>query len=403
MMGSAAAMSLGLGPATTASTAAGDVPEAEAGTDFLAALDAAQPAGASTPLGKAKSQAAKAETATPGDGSMDELVAAMVALLQATPVVAEEQVAVGESDTPEVATGAAALAHALAAGVRGAAKELPADPAAAESDQPDDGLWQALAAKPNTDGATSGSPPAVGLRQLLQMMGTQQAAAEAGADAGDAGLAGNPPQTHATPAAKLVQGAAEFAQAMSAGAAGQGDGPAMPAQPTSTASNSMLAAANLNAPLHQSTPAPATPAASPYTLQSAVGTARWAEELGSRLTLMTLRGQHEGSLNLTPEHLGPLEVRISVHQNTANVWFGAQNADTRLAIAEAMPRLRELLGDAGIALGQSGVSQHAPGQGSRASEAQRHGSGSEGNAIEGPAITQPVTRRVALGLVDTYV
>jgi flagellar hook-length control protein FliK len=95
-------------------------------------------------------------------------------------------------------------------------------------------------------------------------------------------------------------------------------------------------------------------------LRSAVGTPRWAEELGSRLVLMTTRGNQEGSLTLSPEHMGPLEVRISVNQNTAQVWFGAQHADTRAALAEALPRLREMFAEAGMSLGQAGVSQEAP-------------------------------------------
>jgi flagellar hook-length control protein FliK len=98
-------------------------------------------------------------------------------------------------------------------------------------------------------------------------------------------------------------------------------------------------------------------------LRSAVGSPRWAEELGSRLMLMSVRGQHEGSLTLSPEHLGPLEVRISVQQNTAQVWFGAQHVDTRQALAEALPRLREMFAEAGLSLGQAGVSQEAPRRG----------------------------------------
>jgi flagellar hook-length control protein FliK len=104
----------------------------------------------------------------------------------------------------------------------------------------------------------------------------------------------------------------------------------------------------------------ATTTSGEQVLRQAVGSPRWAEELGSRLVLMTTRGHQEGSLTLSPEHLGPLEVRISVNQNTAQVWFGAQHADTRAALAEALPRLREMFAEAGMSLGQAGVSQEAP-------------------------------------------
>src|SRR5690606_20688457 len=59
---------------------------------------------------------------------------------------------------------------------------------------------------------------------------------------------------------------------------------------------------------------------------------------------------------------GPLEVRISMNQNTAHIWFGAQHADTRAVLAETLPRLREMFAEAGLSLGHAGVSQEAPGQ-----------------------------------------
>jgi len=149
-------------------------------------------------------------------------------------------------------------------------------------------------------------------------------------------------------------------------------------------------------------PAAADPAGG-QTLHATVGTPRWADELGSRMVLMSLRGQHEGSLNLTPEHLGPLEVRISVNQGTANVWFGSQHADTRAALAEALPRLRELFADAGLMMGHAGVSQEAPRQSPRDGDAARFAASTQGNAIDDLDAAAPAsTRRIALGLVDTY-
>lgn len=97
-------------------------------------------------------------------------------------------------------------------------------------------------------------------------------------------------------------------------------------------------------------------------LRLPVGAPRWADELGSRLVQMSMRGQQEGSLTLAPEHMGPLEVRISMNQNTAHIWFGAQHADTRAVLAETLPRLREMFAEAGLSLGHAGVSQEAPGQ-----------------------------------------
>lgn len=137
-------------------------------------------------------------------------------------------------------------------------------------------------------------------------------------------------------------------------------------------------------------------------LRSLIGSPRWADELGSRLVLMSARGQHEGALSLTPEHLGPVEVRISVNQNTAHVWFGAQHADTRAALMEAMPRLRELFAEAGLSLGQAGVSHEAPRGGGRESVAGENPVRVEEDGARSGRVPQSL-RRIANALVDLYV
>jgi flagellar hook-length control protein FliK len=148
------------------------------------------------------------------------------------------------------------------------------------------------------------------------------------------------------------------------------------------------------------TVAPAsTPPSLEQAMRSAVGSPRWADELGSRLVVMSARGQHEGSLSLTPEHLGPLEVRISLNQNTANVWFGAQHADTRAALTEALPRLRELFEEAGLSLGHSGVSEEAPRR--QATDASLQ-AGHDGD-VEASAAARPVVlRHLSSALLDLY-
>lgn len=143
-------------------------------------------------------------------------------------------------------------------------------------------------------------------------------------------------------------------------------------------------------------------AANAQALQAPLGTPRWAEELGSRLVMMTTQGRNEGSLTLTPEHLGPLEVRISIQQNTANVWFGAQHADTRAALTEAMPRLREMLAESGLSLGHAGVSHEAPREQTAHAGAVAHRSGADGEAALPAESPSPGVRRAVSRLLDLY-
>jgi len=149
------------------------------------------------------------------------------------------------------------------------------------------------------------------------------------------------------------------------------------------------------------TGAPGAAPAVRASLHETVGSARWADELGSRMVLMSVRGQQEGSLTLMPEHLGPLEIQISVSKDTANVWFGAQHADTRAALTEALPRLRELLAASGLALGQSGVSEQAPRRQAPEVDPFR----ASGPGLSDPRITEvavPAWRTMRAGLIDTY-
>jgi flagellar hook-length control protein FliK len=74
---------------------------------------------------------------------------------------------------------------------------------------------------------------------------------------------------------------------------------------------------------------------------------------------MAGQGISSASLRLTPEQLGPVEVKISVHQNAASVWFSASQPETRAALEQALPRLKELFSAQGLNLAQAGVSDHS--------------------------------------------
>jgi flagellar hook-length control protein FliK len=128
-----------------------------------------------------------------------------------------------------------------------------------------------------------------------------------------------------------------------------------------------------------------------------VGTAAWADEIGSRLIVMTEQGKQTASLRLSPEHLGPLEISITMRDDKASVWFGAAHADTRAAIEHALPRLRELFEAQGLSLADSGVFRESPRE-SSAPRATAHGA--DGQAVEDAA--EPRSVQVRIGLVDAY-
>lgn len=138
-------------------------------------------------------------------------------------------------------------------------------------------------------------------------------------------------------------------------------------------------------------------------LREDVGTQRWRDELGARITLMATQGQQSGSLRLSPEHLGPLEIQITVTEDkTANVQFGAQHAETRTALQDALPRLREMFTAAGLTLGDAGVSGQAPRE-RPAEEGLARSRGYDGRGDGEPSpLQRPVRSITHSGLLDTY-
>lgn len=137
-------------------------------------------------------------------------------------------------------------------------------------------------------------------------------------------------------------------------------------------------------------------------LSEPVGSNRWADELGTRLTVMAAQGDQSGSLRLSPEHLGPLQIEINVRDSTASVMFGAQHADTRAAIQDALPRLREMFAASGMVLGDAGVSREAPRQNSAASARPSTSSRSAVTGVTETVSLGSIGTIGHLGLLDTY-
>ncbi|HET8609513.1 MAG TPA: flagellar hook-length control protein FliK, partial [Burkholderiales bacterium] len=95
-----------------------------------------------------------------------------------------------------------------------------------------------------------------------------------------------------------------------------------------------------------------------------VGSQPWHDEVAHGLLhVITLHQQH-AELHVNPPHMGPIDVHIHVAADQAAVTFTAAHADTRAALEQAMPRLRDMLSGQGIFLGQAAVqSDSRPRQG----------------------------------------
>lgn len=90
-----------------------------------------------------------------------------------------------------------------------------------------------------------------------------------------------------------------------------------------------------------------------------VGQAGWANEVGEKLTWMVGNLNSKADFVLTPPQMGRIEVSLTVSGDQASATFIAANPAVREALENAVPRLREMLNDAGINLGQAHVGAEA--------------------------------------------
>ena len=132
----------------------------------------------------------------------------------------------------------------------------------------------------------------------------------------------------------------------------------------------------------------------------------WNQGLGDRLVWMAGQKHQVAELRLNPPDLGPLTVTLTLDNDKASAQFFSAHAVVRDAIETAMPRLREMLADSGITLGNTNVSAE-PFREPAQQQEQRSESRAYRGADAAGADTDTVTRgshllRSARGLVDTF-
>lgn len=131
----------------------------------------------------------------------------------------------------------------------------------------------------------------------------------------------------------------------------------------------------------------------------------WDRVVSERVLMMANGRLQNADIRLTPAELGPLRIQVAIEDGTANVAFQAQHAVTREAIELAMPRLREMLAENGLSLGQADVSDQGVRDGGQDAAASAHG-GVDVAVDEPDAGEQSLTGqelRLGDGLVDTFV
>jgi len=123
----------------------------------------------------------------------------------------------------------------------------------------------------------------------------------------------------------------------------------------------------------------------------------WSQQMTDQVSLMLKGGFQQADIKLNPAHLGPMEIKLSMNDDKASIHFVTQHAPVRDAIDSALPRLREMLEQQGLSLGDVDVSTQSEQQQAQAGAEQSPGSGglSQGEVAETGAAdsdAQPLTQ-----------
>lgn len=132
----------------------------------------------------------------------------------------------------------------------------------------------------------------------------------------------------------------------------------------------------------------------------------WGDEFNQKVTWLATQHEQTAELHLNPPHLGPLDIKLNISGDQATALFTSPHAAVREAVEQALPKLREMLADNGIMLGNATVNDQAPKEQQAGQPDKQRGENNSlfGKADEAISISSTVLpARRHLGMVDTFV
>lgn len=137
-----------------------------------------------------------------------------------------------------------------------------------------------------------------------------------------------------------------------------------------------------------------------------IGQPKWGGEFVQKIVWLTSQQHQVAEIRLNPAHLGPVEVTLSITQDQATAQFSSPHLAVREAIEQALPRLREMMAENGIQLGDVMVGADSFQRDNR--QQQAYHSAKDANNIAGarPEIVGQIETTVLpsrhRGIVNTY-
>ncbi|WP_301655261.1 flagellar hook-length control protein FliK, partial [Stenotrophomonas sepilia] len=127
------------------------------------------------------------------------------------------------------------------------------------------------------------------------------------------------------------------------------------------------------------------------------------QAIGARLGWLADQKIGHAHIRLSPDDLGPVDVRLQLNGDKVHASFSSPHVDVRQALESSLPRLRELLGEQGFQLAHADVGHQSPGGGGNA-PGQPGGSGiiGDGEPTPGDASVSSAQLIRQRGLLDAY-
>lgn len=153
---------------------------------------------------------------------------------------------------------------------------------------------------------------------------------------------------------------------------------------------------------------PSAPSGLPtITLATPFNQSGWDQSLGERIQWVVSHKLQGAQIKLNPAHLGPMEVRVQMHNDQASIQFTSAHGVVREALEAALPRLRDMFDASGVELVDVDVSGQSFAEQRRTADeggsVTRRGANSEQDAGPEIALDTPLDRFMERGRLDLFV
>jgi flagellar hook-length control protein FliK len=132
-----------------------------------------------------------------------------------------------------------------------------------------------------------------------------------------------------------------------------------------------------------------------------VGQPQWSQAVGEKVLWLAAQNISSAEINLHPQDLGPVQVKVSVNQDQANVTFTSHHAVVREVLDQNLNRLRDMFSEQGLNLVNVDVSDRSF-QRQQNDGKEHQGQGSSGGSETEEETLVAVSTITSQRLVDHY-